>query len=75
MMLWMLWATAITALLGLAALLGEGALRANGRQGRWAWAGGIAGALALQVWALLRPFGPGTPAPGANGFLDDALAG
>ena len=75
MMLWMLWATAITALLGLAAFLGEGALRANGRQGRWAWAGGIAGALALQVWALLRPFGPGTPATGANGFLDDALAG
>ena len=38
MMLWILWATAVTALLGLAALLGEGVLRVSGRQGRWAWA-------------------------------------
>ena len=42
MILWMLWATAITALLGLAALLGEGALRGSGRQGRWAWTAAIA---------------------------------
>ena len=45
MMLWILWATAVTALLGLAALLGEGALRVSGRQGRWAWAVAIAGAM------------------------------
>lgn len=75
MMLWMLWATAITALLGLAALLGEGALRVSGRQGRWAWAVAIAGVLVLQLWSVLRPLRPGSPGTGADGFLGDALAG
>ena len=75
MMLWMLWATAITALLGLAALLGEGALRVGGRQGRWAWAVAIAGALVLQVWSVLRPVRPASSGAGADGFLGDALAG
>ena len=32
MTLWMVWATVITALLGLAALIGERALRISGRQ-------------------------------------------
>jgi beta-lactamase regulating signal transducer with metallopeptidase domain len=50
---WMLWAIAITALLGAAAHILESVLRARDRQGRWAWAMAIAGALAVQAWALL----------------------
>ncbi len=75
MTLWMLWATAVTALLGLAAVLGERLLRVSGRQGRWAWTAAIAGALALQVWSLLRPSSPGSAGTSADGFLDAALAG
>ena len=75
MTLWMLWATAVTALLGLAALLGERTLRVGGRQGRWVWIAAITGAMALQVWSFLRPVRPGSPGIGADGFLGDALGG
>ncbi len=54
MILWMMWATAITALLGLAAVIGERALRGGGRQGRWTWATTISGALGLQAWSIFR---------------------
>ena len=74
MTIWMVWATAITALLGLAALIGERALRISGRQGRWAWAAAIGGALVLQVWSLLRPL-RGSTGVGVDGFLGDALSG
>ena len=73
MTLWMLWATAVTALLGLAALLGERVLRIGGRQARGAWAAAIAGALALQIWSVLRP--PIPSVPGADLSSTEALAG
>jgi beta-lactamase regulating signal transducer with metallopeptidase domain len=50
---WMLWAIAITALLGAAAHLLESLLRGRGRPGRWAWAMAMVGAIAVQAWALL----------------------
>jgi beta-lactamase regulating signal transducer with metallopeptidase domain len=50
---WMLWAIAITALLGAAAHLLESVLRGRERPGRWAWAMAMAGAIAVQAWALL----------------------
>ena len=75
MTLWMAWATAVTALLGLAALLGERALRISGRQGRWAWAAAVAGALALQVWSLLRPPLSGSSGIGGAALSGDAFAG
>ena len=75
MMLWMIWATAVTALLGGAAWIGERALRNIGRQGRWAWAASIAGALALQVWSILGPPRHGSPEAAANVVSGDALGG
>lgn len=50
---WMLWAIAITALLGAAAHLLESVLRGRERPGRWAWATAMVGAIAVQAWALL----------------------
>jgi beta-lactamase regulating signal transducer with metallopeptidase domain len=50
---WMLWAIAITVLLGAAAHLLESVLRGREGPGRWAWAMAMAGAIAVQAWALL----------------------
>lgn len=82
---WMLWATAITAVLGMAAHLVEGALEGGGRATRWTWAGALGASLTLQAWSLLRagasPVAAGVPLPrpGASrlgqepgGFLDAA---
>ncbi len=64
MTLWMVWASATTALFGLAALATERTLRATGRPGRLAWLAAIAGALGLQAWSILRP-----PLPPADAML------
>jgi len=50
---WMLWAVAITALLGAAAHLLESVLLGRERPGRWVWAVAIIGAIGIQAWALL----------------------
>jgi hypothetical protein len=63
MMLWMLWATAVTAVLGVCALLAERLSRAANHSGRWAWAGAIVGTVALQ----LRSLGEGSPSPSMAG--------
>lgn len=53
MIAWMLWAVAITTLLGAAAHVFESLLRSRDRQGRWAWATAMLGAIAVPAWALL----------------------
>jgi hypothetical protein len=55
MTMWMGWATMVSLLLGTAAYLGERSARDLGRAGRWIWAVALAGAVALQAWALLGP--------------------
>lgn len=62
---WMVWAVAVTGLLGLAAHFAEGVLRDRGWPTRWAWLTALAGSLVLQVWALVRP-APAAEAVGAG---------
>lgn len=61
---WMLWATAVTLLLGLAALALEHCLRLLRRPRRLAWVGAACGATALTATALLRPGAVRQPVPG-----------
>jgi hypothetical protein len=75
MTLWMLWATGVSALLALAALVVEKALRALGREGRWAWVGAIVGATALQVWSLVSQAGWVGPTAVTGRQVNDALVG
>lgn len=63
--LWMVWAVAITALLGMAAHLAEGVLRERGWPTRWAWLSAVLGSLVLQAWALLTP-PPGSESVGSR---------
>ena len=64
---WMIYAVAVAAAVGVAALLAEGALRALGRPTRWAWVGALAASVlvpALAAW--LAPAGsPALPAASA----------
>ena len=54
MAMWMLWAATVTLLLGASAHLGERILRDLRWAVRWVWLGALAGAVALQLWGLVR---------------------
>lgn len=71
---WVVYGVLVAALLGLAALMGEAALRALGRQVRWVWAGAMLGSLVLPLAGWLgwswRPWGAGsTPVADAEGVV------
>ncbi len=55
MTMWMIWATLVTGLLGVAGLAFEHLLRGQGRPTRWAWVAALGAILGLQVWSLIRP--------------------
>lgn len=52
---WLLYSTAVSLLLGLAAAAGEAALRGRARGRRWVWLAALAGSVALPVAAFLAP--------------------
>jgi TonB family protein len=70
---WGVYCVVVAALLGLAALAGEGALRALGRPVRWVWAGAMLGSLGVPLagwlgWSL-RLTGAGSAQVGAEGAV------
>ncbi len=67
--LWMVWATAVAALLGGAALATERVARAAGRPGRLVWTGAMAGSVLLPAWSWLRPAHAGGPTAAIGGAL------
>ena len=66
MTMWMVWAVAVTALLGASALLAESALRARGWPGRWPWLVALAASMVLTLHALIRPAPAVDPASTAS---------
>lgn len=69
-LLWLLYATVVATLLGLAALGAERALRLAGRPGRGPWVGAVLGSWYLALRALLRP---GSGDAGGAAGLDELL--
>lgn len=67
---WMLYAVIVTAAVGVAALLAEGALRALGRPTRWAWMGALVAAVAVPVFVTwLTPEAAADAAPVASSVI------
>ncbi len=67
--MWMVWATAVTALLGGAAMATERVARAAGRPGRFVWAAAVVGSLLLAAWSWLAPAHAGGPTDAIGGAL------
>lgn len=55
---WMIYITAVAAVIGLAALAMEHGFNALSRQTRWVWAAALVATMALPVYAFLRPAPP-----------------
>jgi len=60
MTLWIIWALVVSTLFGLAAHIGESAMRGIRRQGRWVWVMAILGSTLLPVWSLVPSRAPPT---------------
>jgi TonB family protein len=58
---WLVYATVVALLLGLAALVAEGSAREVGRPARWIWLAAMVGAVVLPVLAFVRPSAGGVP--------------
>lgn len=76
---WMLYAVAVTLVVGIAARLTEGALRALDRPTRWVWLGAAVGAVALPAvmgWIAPRAAVIGTlPVPSVPIFMEGLTVG
>jgi TonB family protein len=59
---WVTYCVLVSVLLGAAAWVAEGALRAQGWAGRWPWAVALAGSIGLPLGAWLRPVAASEPA-------------
>src|SRR5687768_5088620 len=53
MTLWIIWALVVSTLFGMAAHIGESALRGIRRQGRWVWVVAIFGSTLVPAWSLV----------------------
>jgi TonB family protein len=58
---WLVYATVVSLLVGVAALVAEGSAREVGRPGRWIWLAAMAAAVVLPALAFLRPSAGGVP--------------
>jgi hypothetical protein len=73
MALWIVWALVVSTLFGMAAHIGESALRGIRRQGRWVWVAAIVGSTLVPAWSLVptrtsTPSEPLLSAPGDVGL-------
>jgi TonB family protein len=64
---WLTYCLLVSVLLGAAAWVAEGALRAQGWAGRWPWAAGLAGSIGLPLSAWLGP--AASPEPASTSVL------
>lgn len=75
MLTWMTWAVTVAAILGVSALLAEGALRERGWPTRWSWAAALVASVTLPVLGALRPRSAAAGGEALNGgwaLLDPA---
>jgi len=72
MTLFMLYASFVAGLLGLAASRLDHALRARGLPTRWAWLGSLGASVGFGAWAFLRPPPPAVPDP--SGWMGAPVA-